>query len=670
MPYPEGNALANALSPYLRQHAGNPVHWRAWGPEAFAEAQERNCPVLLSVGYAACHWCHVMAHESFEDPETADLMNRWFVNIKVDREERPDIDQIYMTALHAMGDQGGWPLTMFLTPAKEAFWGGTYFPPDGRYGRPGFRDVLKAIHRLYHDDQGKVAGNASAISRHLRQTLASTSNPTQPTPSDIDTVADRLAAAVDPLNGGLGGAPKFPSAPMFESLARLWVRHRAPAIRDACDAWMSALCRGGIYDHLGGGIHRYTVDGRWLIPHFEKMLYDNAQFIRSLAFTHALTGSELFRRRIEASCDFLLRDMRAPGGGFVSSFDADSEGEEGRYYVWTRAEIDRILEDAAPAFCAAYDVTPEGNWEGRSILNRLHASAETELADETAFADARAILMEHRRKRAMPGCDDKILADWNGLAIRALSEAGRQFARPDWQQSAIAAFDFVTESITFDGRLGHAYRQGVTSGPALAGDLASMMNAAISLFAATANGRFLDRAADWAQELEKRYADGEGGYFVAAEGQADLPFRARSDQDEAIPSASATVIEALVRMSLATDETRYAERAERALSAAWGRVKDNPFASVGIANAADTALRSPKLVMTGPAESLSATARRFPDPARLDLLLDEPDLIRTYAANLPLNGESPQAFLCRGLSCMPPVTDPADLERLLADPSS
>jgi uncharacterized protein len=381
LPPPE-NLLRHATSPYLLQHADNPVHWRPWGPEALAEAQATEKPILLSVGYAACHWCHVMAHESFEDPDTAALMNRLYVNIKVDREERPDIDALYMNALHLLGEHGGWPLTMFLTPRAEPFWGGTYFPPEPRWGRPSFRQVLLGVAEAYRAEDGKVLQNVTALKGALDRMAAASPGPL-PGPAQLERVALGLVRATDAQEGGLGGAPKFPNPPIFRFLWQMHHRLGQPACAEVVHLLLRRMSQGGIYDHLGGGYARYSVDAIWLVPHFEKMLYDNAQILELLALAHAAAPDPLYAARAAETVGWIEREMLAEGDAAFASLDADSEGEEGKFYVWTEAEIDALLppEDAA-LFKATYDVTPEGNWEHKTILNRRrhaqHLSAEAE----------------------------------------------------------------------------------------------------------------------------------------------------------------------------------------------------------------------------------------------------------------------------------------------------
>src|SRR4051812_17026570 len=366
-PPPRENRLGRETSPYLLQHKHNPVAWWAWGPDALSEAERSGKPILLSVGYAACHWCHVMAHESFEDPATAAVMNALFVNIKVDREERPDIDQIYMAALHHLGEQGGWPLTMFLTPQGEPVWGGTYFPKESRYGRPAFIDVLQEVARLFREDKHVIDNNRTALMARLAARARPAGKATL-TPSDLDAAARQLAGAIDPVNGGLRGAPKFPQAAMFEMLWRAGVRSGDARLLDLVELTLERICEGGIYDHLGGGFSRYSVDDKWLVPHFEKMLYDNAQLLELLALAWSHTGKDLFRQRAEETVGWLTREMTTTDGAFSASLDADSEGEEGKFYVWSQAEIEAVLGAENAAFFAAhYDVTPEGNFEGHNI---------------------------------------------------------------------------------------------------------------------------------------------------------------------------------------------------------------------------------------------------------------------------------------------------------------
>ncbi|HET7714663.1 MAG TPA: thioredoxin domain-containing protein, partial [Bauldia sp.] len=463
------NLLRHEASPYLLQHKDNPVHWRPWGPAALDEARRENKPILLSVGYAACHWCHVMADESFEDEATAAVMNRLFVNIKVDREERPDIDQIYMNALHALGEQGGWPLTMFLTPNGEPIWGGTYFPPTARYGRPGFVSVLEEVARIFREEPDKIEHNRSLLLAALRERRSA-----EPLPIDrtlLDQAAARLLGFMDSERGGIRGAPKFPQASLLEMLWRAGLRSSNADYREAVLLTLRNICQGGIYDHLGGGFARYSVDDRWLVPHFEKMLYDNAQLVELMTLAFLPTRDPLFAARVAETIKWLLREMRLPGGAFASSIDADSEGSEGKFYVWRSDEIIDVLgPDDASFFAPIYDVTRDGNFEGATILNRLNYMDLLGPETEARLATLRAKLLARRQGRVRPATDDKVLADWNGLMIAALASAGTAFDRRDWTDAAIAAFRFVRDSMARDGRLAHSWRDGKSVYPGLATD--------------------------------------------------------------------------------------------------------------------------------------------------------------------------------------------------------
>src|SRR6266404_2534499 len=489
------NRLGAETSPYLLQHADNPVHWWAWGEEALAEAKRTNRPILLSVGYAACHWCHVMAHESFESTEVAAVMNELFVNIKVDREERPDVDGIYMQALHLLGQQGGWPLTMFCTSAGEPFWGGTYFPSPARYGRPSFVDVLNSVARTWHENPEAVEQNRTGLLQALREHAANQAVEIKGEGlliefEMLDRSAERLAQECDPVWGGVGKAPKFPSPYLFEMLWRAWLRSGRASTRlfDAVTVTLDRMCQGGIYDHLGGGFARYATDSEWLIPHFEKMLYDNAQLIDLLTLVWQDTKSPLYATRIAETCDWVLREMIAEGGGFAATYDADSEGVEGKFYVWSSAEIDAVLgaEDAG-FFNGVYDVQDDGNWEkGHNILHRNRSPVLLGEDDEKRLAQLRAKLKAVRDKRVWPGWDDKVLADWNGLMIAALANAAAVFQRDDWFAAAVTAWRFVMDRMRNDeGRLYHSHRAGKRLHRGTLDDYANMARAGLALFEAT-----------------------------------------------------------------------------------------------------------------------------------------------------------------------------------------
>jgi len=661
------NRLAAEMSPYLLQHKSNPVDWWPWGPAALAEAQRTNKPILLSVGYAACHWCHVMAHESFEDAATAQLMNTLFVNIKVDREERPDIDQIYMTALHHLGEQGGWPLTMFLAPDGAPFWGGTYFPKHAQHGRAAFTDVLREVARVFHDEPDKVAKNRSALTARLAH-RARVDDPGSLGTTELDNAAVSIARATDPVHGGLRGAPKFPQCTMLEYLLRAGVRTSDPRFFITSTLALTRMSEGGIYDHLGGGYARYSVDERWLVPHFEKMLYDNAQILDLLALEHSRTANPLFRQRAEETVGWLQRDMQTSDGGFASSLDADSEGEEGKFYVWSRAEIEQTLGPAdAALFAAAYDVTAAGNFEGHSILNRL-AHVGNAAVDEPRLATLRTKLLAARDKRVRPGLDDKVLADWNGLMITALVHAAQAFDRPDWLALARTTFDVIAQRMTRDDRLGHSLREGKLLLPGLASDFAAMIRASLALHEATGDGTFLDQAIRWQRALERHYADPEhGGYYLTADDAEGLIVRPHATVDDVIPNHVGLIAQNLVRLAVLTGDDQWRRRRDDLFNALLPTAAENVFGHLSVLNALDLHLTGAEIVVTGDdqtAHNLLAAARHLPHATTIvshvatadRLAADHPARDKITAAH----GKG-AAFVCRGQSCSLPVTDPEAL---------
>ncbi|KAB2750156.1 thioredoxin domain-containing protein [Brucella anthropi] len=659
------NRLGEEPSAYLRQHANNPVHWQPWGKEALDAAKELDRPILLSVGYAACHWCHVMAHESFENPDVAEVMNALFVNVKVDREERPDIDQIYMAALGAMGQQGGWPLTMFLRPDGKPFWGGTYFPPHKRHNMPGFVDVLHAVNNLWNKDKEKINHNAQAVFDHLEGRLAAQIAPVVNEVERFDEIATRINSLIDPVRGGIEGAPKFPNAPFMDNLWLSWLYGRNETHRDNFLLSLKVMLQGGIYDHLGGGLCRYSTDANWLVPHFEKMLYDNAQFIRHANYAFAETGNDLFRLRIEETIDWLIREMRLPDGSFASSLDADSEGEEGRFYVWSEQEIDQALGNDSEAFKDYYGVTAGGNWEGQNILNRLDA-VDGDAILPPLIETSRQKLLARRELRVRPGRDEKALTDWNGLAIRALAEAGRSFGRQDWIDLAVDAYRSIASSFR-DGRIAHCRMENSLLYPALSTDYASMINAAIALYEATGEWAYIDDALKLKKALDDSHRDDAGNYRLSALDADDVILHAYGDYDEAIPSATSQIIEALTRLFLATGNIDLYQSNEKLIEQALGRAFAQQYGQIGILNAARFAAEPLSLVVATDdnAGELVSTANRNPDPRRVD------KFVRFEAGKtieLPTGGtaepEHPSAWFCKGHVCLPPVQN-ADALRLL-----
>jgi uncharacterized protein YyaL (SSP411 family) len=656
------NRLGEETSPYLIQHKDNPVHWWSWGPEALAEAKRTGKPILLSIGYSACHWCHVMAHESFEDEATAAVMNDRFVNIKVDREERPDIDAIYMGALHQLGQQGGWPLTMFLDSEARPFWGGTYFPKAPMYGRPSFVDILQRISTIHTNEPEKVKGNADALVAALSERDEDAAGPEITDPL-LREVTSRLARVVDPIHGGITGAPKFPQWSFFWLLWRGAIRYRSEAAKQAVVKTLERMSQGGIYDHLGGGFARYSVDELWLVPHFEKMLYDNALLIDLMTEVWRETQSPLLAQRIAETVAWLEREMMVEGGGFASALDADSEGEEGKFYVWSEAEIDDILGAAdAAVFKAAYDVTRDGNFEGHTILNRLASPGLSSDAEEKALAAMRAKLLEARAKRIRPGWDDKVLADWNGLAIGALARAGLVFDHASWVNMARRAFTFVTEKMTVTDRLVHSVRGGRGGVPAVATDYANMIFAALRLYQATGEGQYLAAAVRWTGILDAHYwSEESGGYFTAADDTRDVIVRLRSAGDDATPSANATMVSNLMGLATLTGEQRYAERAQAIARSFTGDLGRNLAGHTGLLAAAIDLL-SPQLVAivsaSGNGSDLQRALHRLSVPGAVEIALsgtagdDGPPALQGKSA---IDGKA-AAYACIGPVCSLPVT--------------
>jgi len=664
------NRLAHETSPYLLQHKENPVAWRAWGPEALAEAKQTNKPILLSVGYAACHWCHVMAHESFEDHDTAAVMNELFVNIKVDREERPDIDQIYMAALHALGEHGGWPLTMFLTPAGEPIWGGTYFPKTSRYGKPAFVDVLREIARIFREEPDKIERNRTALMQRLEAAARPAGSVTLGR-AELDNAARQLAGLIDPVNGGTRGAPKFPQAALFELLWRAGLRTGETRYFAAVDITLDHICEGGIYDHLGGGFSRYSVDERWLVPHFEKMLYDNAQLLELLAIAHKRDGKTLYRQRAHETVAWLSREMTTAEGAFSASLDADSEGEEGKFYVWSLAEVMQTLgaEDGA-FFARHYDVTEAGNFEGHNILNRLKPQSR-DATDETRLTALRAKLLAVRDRRVRPGLDDKVLADWNGLMIAALTNAGLMFEQPAWIEMAARAFAFIARAMTRGDRLGHSWRQGQLKFPGLASDFAAMTRAALALYEATGRQDYLDQALAWQRALDRDYANAETGiYYLTAADAEDLVVRPAATSDEATPNHNAVAAQNLIRLAALAGDTAWRDKADRIVAAIAPAAVENLYMHMALLNAVDLRLRAAEIVVTGEgarAAALLTAARALPPLDRIVLhAASAAALNPAHLARNKLSAASePQAFVCAGETCSLPVTDPAGLIRAM-----
>jgi uncharacterized protein len=697
------NRLARETSPYLRQHADNPVDWYPWGPEALERARQEDRPVLLSIGYSSCHWCHVMERESFSDPETARLMNERYVSVKVDREERPDVDGIYMRAVQAMTGRGGWPLTAFLTPEGVPFYGGTYFPPEPRHGMPSFRQLLEAVGSAWDGRRDEILESAERI----RELLAhGTVGPGGGEPAAgkrpgagvdrrlLENATGALLGQFDPTHGGFGSAPKFPQPVVLQFLLEAGTPEEGgtrpggetgPEPRGGPGAALLTLRKmaaGGIRDHLAGGFHRYSVDARWLVPHFEKMLYDNALLARAYLEGWRITGDEALADEVRTTLDWMLAEMQAPEGGFYSALDADTEGEEGRFYVWSAPEVDEVLGEGAPLFREVHGITAEGNWEGTNILHlpgsleaaaRRHDLTPEELRER--MASARRALLTRREGRERPFRDTKVLASWNGFALRALAEAGAALPEPRYVEAAVRSLHRLLQVLPDeDGRLRHQVTEGVAAIPAFLDDVAALGNAALSLHEATLDPRWLAAAVELAEEMEARFRDPETGLLMdTPEDGEPLIVRPRDVMDSAIPSGTALAAELLLRLGRLLGreewirETRaMVDREARGLEAAPG--------AFGRLLAVAGQLESPPVEVAVTGDPADHRTRQLLErihrlaPAGRVLTGGDPEAV---AAALPfpvilLEGRAPvegvpAAWVCRNHTCRTPITDPADL---------
>jgi hypothetical protein len=582
------NRLIQETSPYLRQHAYNPVDWHPWGPEALERARRENKPIFLSIGYSACHWCHVMEHESFEDAETARLLNEHFVSIKVDREERPDLDQIYMNAVLAMTGHGGWPMSVFLTPDLKPFFAGTYFPPQDRYGMPGFPRVVQSLAATWEQRHGEVVESAERIADHLRAAAEIEGDGEGLSPDLLTNAVNSLRRAFDPAHGGFGGAPKFPHPLELKLLLRAWRRFQDTEALDMGRLTLDRMAMGGMYDQLGGGFHRYSTDARWLVPHFEKMLYDNALLAVGYLEAYQATGDSFYREVVEETLAWIERDMTSPAGAFFSTLDADSEGEEGKYYVWSSKEIEEALgAELAELFSYVYDVSPSGSWEGHNILNRGKTITQCSkllglpLEELRAkLAEGKQRLLERRSQRVPPGRDEKILTAWNGLTISAFALAG-QVLDARFAQVAQRAAEFVWQHLRGPG--GQLFRTCVVGQPAkLNGyleDYSFTIDAFITLYEATFEPRWLEQALELANIMTGQFWDERaGGFFFVARDHEPLIVRGKDPQDGATPSGNSVAATALLRLAHLTGRSEFEEKARRTLEVFRGLMAQSPTA--------------------------------------------------------------------------------------------
>jgi uncharacterized protein len=653
------NRLAQETSPYLLQHRDNPVDWFPWGEEALSRAQEQDRPILLSVGYSACHWCHVMERESFEDAETAAYMNEHFVNVKVDREERPDVDSLYMEAVQAISGQGGWPMTVFLDPEGVPFYGGTYFPPDEGRGMPSFRMVMEAVVGAFEGKRDEIHQRAPEMRARLAAVGRIEPAPDAPGAPMLVESIERLRGAADIARGGFGGAPKFPPASAMELLL-------ARGERAVVEKTLDAMLAGGIYDQIGGGFARYSVDAAWLVPHFEKMLYDNALLARAYLHGWQALGHERYRRICEETLDWALREMRGPEGGFYSALDADSEGEEGRFYVWTPDQIRAVLGDGAEPALDYYGVSEGGNFEGRNIL---HLAGGPTAPEPDGLAEARRALYEARAKRVWPGLDDKRLTAWNALMIAALAEAGAVLERDDYLDAARGCADFIWERMRDpDGNLLRTYKDDRAHLNAYLEDHAFLLEALLTLYEASLEQHWFERARALAETMIDRFADLErGGFFSTSDDHESLIARRKEIGDHPIPSGNSAAATGLLRLAALTGERDYERRAESVFRLFAKPAGQHPEAFAHLLRAIDFHLAPTKEVaLIG--DDLSALARVVRAEHRPHLVLaggppgsEAPPLLR----DRPTVDDHPTAYVCESFVCRAPVTDPQELSGAL-----
>lgn len=678
------NRLAQESSPYLQQHGSNPVDWFPWGAEALARALAEDKPIFLSIGYAACHWCHVMEHESFEDAHTAEILNRNFVCIKVDREERSDLDSIYMQAVVAMTGHGGWPMSVWLNPQREPFYGGTYFPPERRHGMPGFKELLRNLAEAWQQRRGELQENARAMLEHLRSPAAGGAAGALPDAGLLPQALQAVLQSFDWSNGGWGAAPKFPQPMTIEFLLRQHARSADPLALEMAERTLQAMAAGGIYDQLGGGFHRYAVDDHWLVPHFEKMLYDNAQLARVYLHAFQVTGKPLYKRIVEETCDYLLREMTEPGGGFYSAQDADSEGEEGRFFVWSVAEVQKILQVDAPLFMEAFDVTAGGNFEGHSILHvqvplallaEKYKLAEAEV--ESRLARARMQLWAVRERRIKPLRDEKVLTAWNGLALAALSEAARVLERADYLLAAQRNAEFVLGTLhTANGRLLRTWRAGSPAKlNAYLEDYANYADGLLELYQATFEETWFVAARQLADAMLEHFADDSGGFFDTSADHEQLITRPKDLQDNAVPGGNGMAAGVLLRLAAYTADARYSSAAEQVLARVQASAARYPTAFAQTLQALDFYASAPaEVALVGPLQDsgmaeLLAELREPYRPHQVLALLQPlaGSAIPLLHGRVQLGGQA-TAYVCRNFACQLPVTTRAALHRQAGSP--
>jgi len=678
------NRLIHETSPYLLQHAHNPVDWYPWGEEALNRAKKEDKPILLSIGYSACHWCHVMEEESFENESIAELMNQCFVCIKVDREERPDLDELYMNAVQVMTGSGGWPMTVFLTPEMVPFHGGTYFPPEDRGGAPGFPKVLATVSNYYSTHRNQVTQMVSQVRETLQHIVEMVPSGRALEEKALSNAFEVMERQFDPANGGFGRAPKFPNSMGLSFLLRYWKRTGSTQALGMVESTLEKMAKGGMYDHLGGGFHRYSVDDRWLIPHFEKMLYDNALLSRTYFEAYQATGKGLYRKIGEEILNYVGREMRSPGGGFYSTQDADSEGEEGKFYVWTRDKIKDVLgKEQGTPFCAYYGVTPQGNFEGEASV--LHVATPLEKLSqlysipvrdlEELFEEGRRKLFAAREKRPKPGRDEKILTSWNGLMVSGFVEGFKTTGNAEYLLHAKEAASFILREMRKKGQLIRVFKSGQSHTNGLAEDYAFFIQGLIDLYEGTFEKSWLIKADALNQEMMRQFWDERnGGFFYSGNENEPLIARSKNPYDNALPSPNSVAAFNLIRLGYLTGEASLKRKAEEILRLFYDLLSEHPSGFSHMLSALSFFLDPDEIGIIGSKEdpgtqSLVKEIHRSYLPNKI-LNLKDPDEL--YEASwfpfLTDKGtpEAPTAFICRRFTCLPPATNEAELRKLLS----
>lgn len=676
------NRLVNETSPYLLQHAHNPVDWYPWDDEAFDRARAEDKPIFLSVGYSSCHWCHVMEHESFESEEVAAILNEHFISIKVDREERPDVDEIYMTAVQAMTGQGGWPMTVFMTPDLKPFWGGTYFPKENKYGRPGFITVLNSISESWNNKREQILESANKLTIHMDAILAADiGGDAAPTPELITNAVQKLRENFDAVDGGFGQAPKFPSSASIAILLREYNRTGADDLLNMATVTLDRMSDGGMYDHLGGGFARYSVDDEWLVPHFEKMLYDNAQLAQVYLEAYQLTKNEDYRRVVDETLEYILRDMRDERGGFHSAEDADSEDEEGKFYIWTRDEIYATLgEDDAAIFCTYYNVKPTGNFSSHEPYHQGQNILHTPISDEAVAkvlnvsVDAlrekmsvlKAKMLAVRAERVRPGLDDKVLTSWNALMITAFAQAYQVFGDERYRDAAVEATQFILSDMVRDGELLRTHRKGTSRIEAYLDDYSYLVVALMDVYEATFDEKYIRAAEQFTETMYTKFWDDEQGqFFFTSPEHEHLIVRTSNSQDNAVPSGNSMAAYGLLRLSKFIDSEACYDKAMKILSNNNPYLREYPLGFMRLMCAVDYALYPPREIAVvgaedaGETRALLAQIREKFVPNKIVTWTEsgsEDEYLPLLIGKQPINGKS-TAFVCENFACKQPVND-------------